>query len=336
MKPRHVFLKSLRREKTPRASVGSATSIATADLMDELGVSFPQAHLDAEKMTTLAAAGATKLGFDNVMPLFSVWHESAALGCKVDWGDNLHMPGCRQPLCASINDEFNIPADLLTRGPCAVPLQSLSLLQKRLGSEIAVVGKAFGPWTLGYHVYGVQEFLIATALDPDAVKRAMHNLLPVTIQFCDAQIAAGADAITLADHCTRDLCSSAAYQTFLQEVHQELHERIACPLILHTCGDTSDRLPMIRRTGIECFHFDSKVPTPDARRLAGRRMALMGGTSNIAIVKNGTPQAISEDVAEKIANNIDIIGPECAVPLDAPFENLKLIAQEAKRLSTGG
>ncbi len=334
MKPRDVFLKSLRREKTPRASVGSATSIATADLLEKLEISFPQAHLDAEKMTALAAAGSTELGFDNVMPLFSVWHESAALGCKVDWGDNLHMPGCRQPLCASINDDFEIPADLLTRAPCAVPLESLSLLRKRLGDETAVVGKAFGPWTLGYHVFGVEEFLMATALDPDAVKRAVQSLLPVTIEFCGAQIEAGADAITLADHCTRDLCSSAAYQTFLQEVHQELHERISCPLILHTCGDTSDRLPYISKTGIECFHFDSKVPTPDARRLAGRRMALMGGTSNLAIVKNGNPQTICDDVAEKIANDIDIIGPECAVPLDAPFENLKLIAQEAKRLST--
>lgn len=46
------------------------------------------------------------------------------------------------------------------------------------------------------------------------------------------------------------------------------------------------------------------------------------------------PQTICDDVKEKIANHIDIIGPECAVPLDAPFENLKLIAQEVKRLST--
>jgi len=29
---------------------------------------------------------------DNVMPLFSVWHESAALGCEVDWGDSSRMP----------------------------------------------------------------------------------------------------------------------------------------------------------------------------------------------------------------------------------------------------
>ena len=51
--------------------------------MDEVGAWFPEAHHDAEKMTALAMAGFTVLGFDNVMPLFSVWHEGAALGCNV-------------------------------------------------------------------------------------------------------------------------------------------------------------------------------------------------------------------------------------------------------------
>ena len=59
----------------------------------------------------------------------------------------------------------------------------------------------------------------------------------------------------------------------------------------------------------------------------------MGGTSNFDIVCNGTPEAIAGDVAEKLVLEIDIIGPECAVPLDAPYRNLKLIAEEVKKQS---
>jgi len=161
----------------------------------------------------------------------------------------------------------------------------------------------------------------------------MRNLLKVTVAFGKAQTDAGADALTLADHCTRDLCSPETYEGFLRKIHEELHESLPCPLILHICGDTSDRLPYIRATGIECFHFDSKMPTPRARKLAGTDLALMGGTSNINVVRNGNPRTIAEDISEKIGNNIDILGPECAVPLDAPWFNLKLIAEEAKRQS---
>jgi len=332
MKPREIFLAGLRRQPTPRAATGSATSVITTDLMDAAGAGFPEAHLDAEKMAVLAAAGHTILGFDNIMPLFSVWHESAALGCEVDWGDRGHMPTGR-PCCSAIDASLAIPDSLLLRPSCAVPLEAIRRLKRQYGDDVAIVGKVFGPWTLGYHVYGIEEFLIATLLKPDAVKRAMRTLIEVTVAFANAQLDSGADAVALADHCTRDLCSPAAYRDFLRELHQELHERIRGPVILHICGDTSDRLAYIRETGLECFHFDSKVPTSDARRLAGERLALMGGTSNFTVVRSGTPETIVRDVQEKLAAHIDILGPECAVPLDAPWANLKALVEEAKRLS---
>jgi [methyl-Co(III) methanol-specific corrinoid protein]:coenzyme M methyltransferase len=311
--------------------VGSATSVVTTDLMQKIGVFFPQAHLDAEKMAALAAAAHTELGFDNAMPLFSVWHESAALGCDVDWGTPGRMPDCRRPLCASIGEAVRVPKDFLKRPSCDVALRALSLLKKRYGAEIAIVGKVFGPWTLGYHVFGVEEFLAATLLDPGAVKRAMRALIEVTVAFGRAQIDAGADALTLGDHWTRDLCSPGSYREFLAEIHRELHERLACPLILHICGDTSDRLAFVRDTGIECFHYDSKVPAGAARQLAGERLALMGGTSNYAVVREGNEEAIARDVAEKLRCGIDVLGPECAVPLDAPCRNLRLFAEEVAR-----
>jgi len=331
VKPRDIFLAKITRQQAPRPAIGSATSIVTMDLMDQVGASFPEGHLEVEQMVTLAAAGHTHLGYDNVMPLFGVWHESAALGCPVDWGQKHRMPDCAEPLSRNVAETVAVPSDLLSHPGCAVPLQAIGRLKKRYGDQIAVLGKVFGPWTLGYHVYSVQEFLMATLTDPDAVRRAIRELIEVTVQFGKAQIEAGADALTLADHATRDLCSPKAYRDFLVEVHQELNERLDCPLILHICGDTSDRIPYIRATGIDCFHFDSKVPTAKARELAGEAIALMGGTSNLDVVRQGTPLAVAADVAEKLACQIEVIGPECAVPLDAPHHNLRLIAEEVKR-----
>jgi MtaA/CmuA family methyltransferase len=332
LQPRNIFIKSLHRESGTRPATGSLTSVITVDLMDEVGVCFPDAHTDSEKMASLAAAGYTVLGFDNVMPLFSVWHESAALGCNVNWGAKDRMPDCRDHLCKSIEDEIQIPKNLLTHPGCNVPLKALSLLKKWHGDKVAVVGKVFGPWTLGYHVFGVQKFLMASLLNPDAVKTAMEKLKEVTIQFAIAQIESGADVLCLADHATRDLCSPQTYQNFLQEMHQELSERIPCPLVLHICGDTSDRIMFIRETGVTGFHYDSKVSTPDARRLAGEKMSLAGGTSNFDVILNGNAEIIRNDVKEKVENNIDIIGPECAVPLNAPYRNLKMLADEVKKL----
>ena len=37
------------------------------------------------------------------------------------------------------------------------------------------------------------------------------------------------------------------------------------------------------------------------------------------------------DVKEKIASNIDIIGPECAVPLNASYNNMKILTELVKK-----
>ncbi len=68
-----------------------------------------------------------------------------------------------------------------------------------------------------------------------------------------------------------------------------------------------------------------------ARALAGEKLSLMGGTNNFTAVRNGPAPDIAQEVQEKLAAGIDIIGPECAVPLDAPWINLRTIADEAKR-----
>jgi len=332
MKPKEIFIRSLKREPVPRPATGSATSVATVDLMKKTGCFFPEAHTDPEIMAGLAAAGYTEIGFDNIMPLFSVCHESVALGCREDWGVIDRMPDCRGGLY-TIGDDIAIPRDLVNRPSCRVPLEALRILKKRFGDDVAVVGKVFGPWTLGYHIFGVEEFLISTITDPVGVKRALATLKEVTVAFARAQIDAGADALCFADHATRDLCSPDAYRDFLFDIHHEMTERIPCPLILHICGDTSDRIGYIRDTGMDCFHFDSKVPAIQARELAGETLALMGGTSNFTVIREGTPETITADVREKIAARIDIIGPECAVPLDAPYRNMQLLASEVKRWS---
>ena len=295
--------------------------------MDSLGVYFPGAHLDADKMSILAGAGHTIYGFDVVMPLFSVWHESAALGCPVDWGRKDLMPDCQTHIWKDDAD-ISIPADLEKKEACVVPLKAIARLKRELGNSAAVCGKVFGPWTLGYHVFGVQEFLMNTLLEPDMIKRALEKLKAVTIRFALSQIEAGADCILLGDHATRDLCSPDSYREFLQEIHDELAQKIKCPLILHICGDTSDRIGMISQTRLSCFHWDTKVgSSAKARKLAGDRLSLMGGINNIEVLRSGDERSIITAAKQAAEAGIDVIAPECAVPLDTPMQNLKILGK---------
>ncbi len=324
MMGRQAVLDALRRESSVATVYGSGTSVICQELMDVVGVGFPEGHLNAESMAALALAGHTVLGFDMVMPLFSVCHEASAMGCNVNWGSRDMMPESG-PAIFETADDIRIPSDLLTRPGCAVPLEALRILKHRLGDTAAVCGKVFGSWTQAYHYFGVSQFLMMTVEDPDEVRRILDRLTPVTIAFAQAQLDAGADCLVLADHATRDLCSPAAYEEFLFPLHSRLAEAIRAPIILHICGDTSDRIGMIAETGVDCFHWDTKLGTPDnARALAGERLALMGGISNYDLLW-GTPDTIKVQAVQAHECGIDIVGPECAIPLKTPLKNLMAI-----------
>jgi len=326
MTSRERFLNALRRQPTDRPAVGNCVSAATVHLMDQSGCSFPDAHLDPLTMAGLAATSFEILGYDTIAPYFSVQHEAAALGCEVDWGRRDMMPDAATHPWRTAAD-IVIPEDFLHREPIVVILEALRRLKRQYGDEVALVGKVFGPWTLAYHLFGVQQFLIMTLDDPAQVRRIVEELTPVPLLFAEAQRQAGADVVTLADHATGDLVSAGMYEDLLWPLHRRIARECEVPLILHICGNTLDRIDLIARTGLACFHFESKVPATEAVRIAAGRIALMGNLNNPELLLRGAPAQVRQAAREAREAGVDIIGPECAVPLTTPTENLRAIAE---------
>ena len=76
-------------DKTP---VCNPTSVATVELMDLVDANFPEANRNPELMARLAATSFTELGFDTIMPVFSIIQDSSALGCKIQWEQKDNWP----------------------------------------------------------------------------------------------------------------------------------------------------------------------------------------------------------------------------------------------------
>jgi len=331
MTSRERFLRALHRQPTDTVCVANPTSIATADLMEQTGCFFPEAHLNAEKMATLAAAGHELLGYDTIAPYFSVVHEAAALGCPVDWGDATHMPTVRGHLFRA-PEEVTVPRDFLSRPPTRTVIEAIRILRKRYGDSAAIVGKVFGGWTLAYHTVGIENFLIAVIEDPPTVHRYLERFAEITIRFARAQIEAGADVVTLGDHLTGDICRAETYRDFLLPVHQRLAQQIPCPVVLHICGYTLDRLDYIADTGFAAFHFDSKNDAAQAMSVAGGRITLIGNINNPETLLRGDEERICAEVQLALEAGVPIIAPECAVPLNMESRWLKRIVEVARGL----
>lgn len=319
-------LAAFRGEPVDRPAVCNPTSVATVELMDLVDAPFPQANRDGEMMARLAATGYTELGFDTIMPVFSIIQDSAALGCKIQWEQKDNWPTVKmsEPIWETA-DDIVVPPDFLTHPDTACVLDAIRRLKAEYGSEAAVIGKTMGPWSLAYHCFGVERFLLLTLDDPDATKRILDRLKEATIAFGVAQIEAGADALTLPDHATGDLVSGDYYRRYLRDLHAEFADRLPIPLILHICGKTIDRMDYIAGTGFAAFHYDSKNDPAESIGVVGDRIALVGNVNNPETLFARGPADVQAEVRKNLDAGIKLVGPECAIPLQTPLENLKAI-----------
>jgi [methyl-Co(III) methanol-specific corrinoid protein]:coenzyme M methyltransferase len=328
MNSRERVLAALDRQPVDRPPVVNPTSVATVELMDLAGAPFPDANRFPEPMARLAAAGHTELGFDSVMPVFSIVQESSALGCKIDWGDRHSWPTVlmREPIWEQPED-VRVPSAFLSHSDIQCVLEAIRILKKQFGDEVAIFGKTIGPWTLAYHCFGLEPFLLMTVDDPGKAMLCLHKLKELTVLFGQAQIEAGADALTLPDHATGDLVSAQYYLRFLRDLHREFAQRLPAPLILHICGRTLDRMEYIAQTGMAAFHFDSKNDPAESVRLMRNRIALIGNINNPVTLLTKGPAEVRQEVSRCLAAGVHLIAPECAVPLQTPITNLEEIAQ---------
>jgi len=330
--PRERVRRALANEPIDRPAAVNPTSNINVELMDQTDSPFPDAHRDPEKMSNLAEAGHTVLGFDTIMPCFSIIQESVALGLDIDWMEKDNWATCRNPPCTTA-DDLKFPEGWIKEETSVCLIESIRELRRR-HPDTYLIGKTMGPWTMGYHWFGTENFLLMSYDDPDEVMRSLHIMKETTIEFGLAQIEAGADALTVPDHATGDLVNGQYYHDFLYELHCELSEAIPCPLIMHICGRTVDRMPDIGKTGFTAFHFDSKNLPGEAMEALGPKCQLVGNINNPHVLFKMDPEFAYAEAVRAMNAGVMCVGPECAVPLVAPTQNLKAISQAARDYPT--
>ncbi|HJL86393.1 MAG: uroporphyrinogen decarboxylase family protein [SAR324 cluster bacterium] len=331
MTSKQRFEAALSGKAVDRPCAASITSVINFELMDLVGQHFPDANTEPEPMAELAAGAHDLMGFDSVMPIFGIAQEATALGCVVDFSDPGNLPTPQFAPWQDANAELclpdGFPDSFFEDKYIKCSLEAIRMLKKHFGDKVMILGKVMGPWTLSYHVYNVQAFLMDTLAKPERVRKSLDLLSQVPILFAKAQLEAGADAIVWADHATGDLIRNTMYRDFLLWRHQELVPQIPAPVILHCCGRSMDRIEFFRETGFDMYHFESANPVEKMVEAAKGKIRLAGNINNPQTLLQKSPDEVRIEVQRVIDAGVDIIAPECAVPLQTPVNNLKTIVE---------
>jgi [methyl-Co(III) methanol-specific corrinoid protein]:coenzyme M methyltransferase len=84
-------------------------------------------------------------------------------------------------------------------------------------------------------------------------------------------------------------------------------------------------MPYIRETGFDAFHLDSKNDIRRSLQIMQGRCQLVGNINNPQTLYRGSVADVRRDVAAVVEAGLTLIGPECALPLGCPLENLRAI-----------
>jgi len=84
-------------------------------------------------------------------------------------------------------------------------------------------------------------------------------------------------------------------------------------------------LELFAEGGFEAYHFEWQMDAKKVVEKVADRMSLVGCINNPQTLYQGTPDDAYAQARYAIEAGVNIIGPECAIPLATPLENLRAI-----------
>ena len=332
MTSRERVLAAFRGEEYDAIPVVNPTSLANIECMKLSKAYFPRANLNPERMADLAQTSHSILGFDSVMPYFSIANELGALGCEVDWGGVDRMPTVKSGLLRKPED-FSLPANYLARKETSTVIGAIKLLQQRLKGNAVIIGKIMGPLSLMFHLCGVQRTMNSLILETEKVVQFLQVLTDICVEFATAQIEAGAEVITISEDGAGALISRECYRQVAMPIEKQLAERLKRDafVVFHISGDILDRVDMFAQTGVHALNVPTQNDLPQLKKLVGE-VKLIGGISAKRTLQNGKKQNVINEVRYAAENGMAMIAPDEAISLRVSNENLLEIHETAVRL----
>jgi uroporphyrinogen decarboxylase len=189
--------------------------------------------------------------------------------------------------------------------------EAVSTIRKALDGQVPLIGFAGSPWTVAtYMVEGrsSRDFATIKALakeDPDALLRLLDVVTETTVQYLNAQIEAGAQAIMVFDTWGSAL-EGDDYRRFSLANMQTIADTLArdqgkepVPLILFTKG-AGERLRDMAETGCDALGVDWTTDLATAREYVEDKVALQGNLNPATLRES--PEVIRQGVADTLAS----------------------------------
>jgi uroporphyrinogen decarboxylase len=298
----------------------------------QAGIRFLDTMSNAEKHVYAQYYCARKFGYDVVTDIMGIHAESEAMGAVVKYGEE-YPPSISEAVIKEYAKD--LPAlrlpDPHRHGRLSLLLTCIARLKELCGGEIPVMGYVQCPFRHAAMLRSAENLMRDTFKNRESARRLLDLATNSQIVWGTAVAQAGADIVFVSDPTSSgDAVSSKTYEEWGLPYTKRLVGAIketGAKVLMHICGDTSDRLHLLASTGVDGLSLDAKVDFGFARKVLGPRYLLMGNVDPTNPLTLGDPSAVYEQsrkVIEQAGRDGRLfLSAGCLIPAEAPAENVE-------------
>ncbi len=334
MTGRERLLAAIRGERTDSLPLIPISMMVAAE---EIGEPYGRYVFDAATHVRGQVAFAHAYDVDHVSAISCPTSEAADLGASIICYDD--QPPAVDEENALLLDKGRL-ASLKAVDPGSGRRMSKRLaviegLRSEVGALKAVEGWIEGPIAEGCDLRGINRVMTDFYDDPVFVRDLLSFVFENAMGFARAQVRSGADVMGVGD-AAASLVGPELYREFVwpweQRYVRALHD-MGVAVRLHICGDVRAILPMLGELHADILDLDSMVPVGMARAKTGGRQLLAGNVDPVRLVKNGTAELVTGELAKCLAESAGgpyAVSAGCEVPRRTPRENLRAMRAFAR------
>jgi len=323
------LLNALEGKEVDKVPVCSITQTGIVELMDKVGVSWPEAHFDPEQMAKLAIANYELSGLEAVRVPYCLTVLSEAIGCEVNMGSKNRQPSVTTHPYTKDLEDMKMHENLLDMGRIRAVLDSIKIIRDRVGSEVPIIGGLEGPVTLASDLVSVKSVMNWSIKKSELMRKVLDFATDVTIAYANSMVIAGADAIAVADPLASPyLMNPDSFKNELQPRLQKFSSRVNSVTVLHICSDVSPILNYMADCGFEGLSVDENVGSiKKAKELIGDRARLVGNISSPFVLLPGPIEKIKEESKKALAEGVDVLSPGCGIAPTTPLSHIRAMVE---------
>jgi uroporphyrinogen decarboxylase len=303
----------------------------------ELGLTIKQYFSRPENVAEAQVRMRAKYPHDAVTGfLYSAVEVEAWGGQVVFWEDG--PPNSGEPFLTNPDRIASLEIPPVTEAPCLRKgLQALQLLKERIGEEAVITGAVTSPFSLPVMQMGFEKYLELMQERPAVFERLIRVNEEFCVSWANAQLEAGADAISYADPlASPEFFPKDTYRSTGFEIARRCISRIKGAVLYNMASARC--LPIVgelARTGASCLSVGAQEDLGEIKGGCAGKIAVAGNLRGLEMRRWSQEQA---ELAVKAC--IAAAGPgggfiltdsHGEIPWQVPFRVVSWISEAARK-----